>query len=121
MEAKVGAREVTGIEIDERAYNNEMENISDNGINSISIKIGDASLLENEQSFDVILANINRNILLNDMPFYVGKLNENGQLIMSGFYTQDIPLIREKAESLGLTYQNFKEDNNWVSVTFYKK
>ncbi len=70
--------------------------------------------------FDIILANINRNILLNDMPAYVERLSNDGYLIMSGFYTQDIPTIQEKAENLGLTYQSFREDNNWVSIIFYK-
>lgn len=120
MAAKVGAREVTGIDIDEWAYNNAMENIRNNQLNNITIRIGDASLLKEEQAFDVILANINRNILLNDMEYYVEKLNPQGLLIMSGFYLQDLPMIQEKAEKLGLSYQNYHEEKQWVAATFYK-
>jgi ribosomal protein L11 methyltransferase len=76
--------------------------------------------LPKEETFDVILANINRNILLADMDKYVACLNAGGNLYMSGFYTEDIPVIREKAESLGLNFVDFKEKNNWVAVKFLK-
>lgn len=121
MAAKAGAAEVTGIDIDEWAFNNAMENMKNNHITNIKIKIGDAGLLKNEEPFDIILANINRNILLNDMHHYTEKLRSQGCLIMSGFYEQDLPMIKEKAESLGLDYQEYKEDKNWVAVSFYKK
>lgn len=120
MAAKTGAREVTGIDIDEWAYHNAMENITNNNLSNIAIKIGDASLLETEPPFDIILANINRNILLNDMHHYVSRLNSKGHLIMSGFYLQDLPMIREKAETLGLTYKSYCEDKQWVAASFYK-
>lgn len=120
MAAKVNAREVTGIDIDEWAFNNAMENIRNNQLNNITIKIGDASLLKNELPFDVMLANINRNILLNDMAHYVEKLNFRGLLIMSGFYLQDLPMIREKASTLGLSFQSHHEDKQWVAASFYK-
>lgn len=120
MAAKAGAKEVVGIDIDEWAFQNAMENIKNNGIGEVTIRIGDATLLGDERPFDVILANINRNILLNDMHHYTSRLNAGGVLIMSGFYLQDLPLIREKAETLGLQYEDYKEDNNWVAATFYK-
>ena len=120
MAAKTGAREITGIDIDEWAFNNAMENIRANGLNNITIKIGDARLLETEAPFDVILANINRNILLEDMPHYVAKLHPRGLLIMSGFYLQDLPLIQERATQLGLTFTTYREDKNWVAASFYK-
>lgn len=120
MAAKTGATAVTGIDIDEWAYNNAMENIQANHLSNIRIKIGDASLLKTETPFDVVLANINRNILLNDMPHYVERLAVPGLLIMSGFYVQDLPLIREKAESLGLTYESYEEENQWVAASFYR-
>lgn len=119
MAAKAGAQEITGIDIDEWAFNNAMENIRNNNLDNISIKIGDASLLKNEKPFDIILANINRNILLNDMPNYTERLNTGGYLIMSGFYLQDLPLIREKAETLGLIFEGYQEDNQWVAACFY--
>ena len=90
-----------------------MENIRANGLNNITIKIGDARLLETEAPFDVILANINRNILLEDMPHYVAKLHPRGLLIMSGF-------IQERATQLGLTFTTYREDKNWVAASFYK-
>lgn len=121
MAAKVGASEVVGIDIDEWAFNSAVKNIKNNHTDFISVKIGDATLLENEQPFDMILANINRNILLNDMSRYTVRLNPGGCLFMSGFYSQDLPLIREKAESLGLIFQGYKEEQEWVVATFYKK
>ena len=121
MAAKVGAKQIIGIDIDEWAYNNAMENIENNHLSNITIKIGDASLLEKENNFDIVLANINRNILLNDMLHYIDKLNSNGWLIMSGFYLQDLPLIQEKAESLGLIFKAYHEEKQWVSASFYKK
>lgn len=120
LAAKTGAREITGIDIDEWAYNNAMENIRANGLNNITIKIGDARLLEAEAPFDVILANINRNILLEDMPHYVARLLPQGLLIMSGFYLQDLPLIQERAAQSGLTFTTYREDKNWVAASFYK-
>lgn len=120
MAAKAGAREVTGIDIDDWAFNNAMENISNNQLNNITIKIGDASLLEKENNFDMILANINRNILLNDMEQYIQKLSPDGYLIMSGFYLQDLPLIQEKASSLSLNFKEYDEEKQWVAATFYK-
>ena len=121
MAAQAGAKEITGIVIDEWAYNNAMENIATNHIDNIRILIGDASLLDGQDHYDIILANINRNILLNDMHSYVNVLNTNGYLIMSGFYTEDIPIIREKAEQLGLTYQSNKVKDNWTAVIFHQK
>lgn len=121
MARKAGAQHVTGIDIDDWAYRNAMENIRNNGLDQITIRIGDAALLKDEENFDIVLANINRNILLNDMEAYVEKLNPQGYLIMSGFYLHDLPMIREKAESLGLIQQGFHEENQWVAASFYKK
>lgn len=120
MASKAGAGSVTGIDIDEWAFENAMENIWNNQLCNIQIKIGDASLLEQEKEFGFILANINRNILLRDMSFYIRHLSQGGTLIMSGFYTQDLPLIRQEAERLGLTYQKQEVENNWVAASFYK-
>lgn len=120
MAAKVGARQVLGIDIDQWAYNNAMQNIRTNHKRNINIKIGNVSRLQEEEPFDIILANINRNILLNDMPCYVEHLNPQGMLIMSGFYEQDMPMIREKAEALGLRFEKYYEEKQWVAVIFYK-
>ena len=114
-----GADYVMGVDIDEWCKENATESAAINNID-MEIKLGDASILPKENTFDVILANINRNILLADMDKYVACLNNGGNLYMSGFYTEDIPVIIEKAESLGLKYEDFKEKNNWVAVKFLK-
>ncbi|MGL4780744.1 MAG: 50S ribosomal protein L11 methyltransferase [Bacteroidales bacterium] len=120
LASKKGANPITAIDIDEWATDNANENIRLNDTANIKILLGDAALLQNENNFDVIFANINRNILLNDMHNYVAKLNDNGHLFMSGFYKQDIPVIEEEANRLGLKLVDFKERNNWVSVKFAK-
>ena len=114
-----GAAYVMGVDIDEWCKENATESAELNNV-EMEIKLGDASVLPAEDTFDVILANINRNILLADMDKYVTCLNKGGNLYMSGFYTEDIAVIREKAESLGLQYLDFKEKNNWVAVKFLK-
>ena len=116
-----GAQPCTAIDIDEWCVRNSIENIELNGVTDIAVSQGDASALAGKGPFDVVIANINRNILLNDMPAYVNVLNENGYLIMSGFYTEDIPVIREKAELLQLTYQSNKVKDNWTATVFHKK
>lgn len=120
LAAKLGASTVTGIDIDEWSYRNARENIENNQLQNIQIKIGNAGLLEKEKEFDFILANINRNILLTDIPFYERCLKDGGILIMSGFYTQDLPSIRQKAAELGMTYGDQKMKQNWVAVSFTK-
>lgn len=120
MAAKLGAHAVTGIDIDEWAYKNAMENIENNHLRHIEIKIGDAGLLEKENKFDFILANINRNILLTDMPFYIHHLEDQGILILSGFYAQDLPFIQKKAEEEGMILINQKTNQNWTAVSFTK-
>lgn len=120
MAAQAGASEITGIDIDEWAYNNAMENMATNKVNNIRILIGDATLLDGKEHYDWILANINRNILLNDMRHYEKVLTLNGHLILSGFYTEDIPMIREEAERIGLTYVSHKIKDNWTAVIFNK-
>ena len=120
LASKKGANPITAIDIDEWATDNANENIRLNETNNIKILLGDVSLLQNENNFDIIFANINRNILLNDMHNYVAKLNDNGHLFMSGFYKQDIPVIEEEANRLGLKLIDFKERNNWVAVKFAK-
>lgn len=112
-----GASPITAIDIDEWAYQNAMENTRLNGIDNIRLFQGGAELLGDE-TYDVILANINRNILLQDMPVYRKVLNRDGVLVMSGFYKEDIPDIRAAAEGKGLAYGHFSELDQWVAVTF---
>jgi len=115
-----GADPVTAIDIDEWAYENSIENIRLNQVSDIDVKLGGAELLGSEK-YDVILANINRNILLQDIQNYTACMNDGSQLFMSGFYVEDIPMIREEAERNGLTFISHSEKNRWVAVQFVKK
>ncbi len=114
-----GSKNITAIDIDEWAYNNAIENIGLNNINNIEVLLGDAALL-GDKKYDVILANINRNILLEDIPAYSDVLNAGGKLIMSGFYQQDIPLISEKCMENELVFDHYTDKDNWVSVVCRK-
>lgn len=114
-----GAEKVTAIDIDEWSYKGTLENAGLNGINNIEVKLGDASLLGAEK-YDVIFANIHKNVLMNDLPAYFDNLLPGGLLLLSGFYTHDIADLKAKAESLGLTDAGHKSKNNWV-VHAYKK
>ena len=113
-----GADPVTAIDIDDWCVNNSRDNIELNNIHNIKVELGDAALLEGRKPFDVIIANINRNILLADMDRYAACMHQGSELFMSGFYVQDIPVIREKAESLGMTFVHHREKNNWAAVKF---
>ncbi len=114
-----GATEITAIDIDKWSYEGSLENARRNYIGNMTVKQGDAKLLGSE-SYDIIFANIQRNVLLNDMPAYIKVLNNGGTLIMSGFYTEDISAIKAKAESLGLRDAGFVEKNKWVAYSFKK-
>ncbi len=113
-----GAQPIDAIDIDNWCYLNSIENAERNNCKHISVYEGDADLLVGKK-YDIIIANINRNILLNDMQAYVNSLNENGILFLSGFYTEDIPVISE-CTSKGLIYEKKFERNNWVALKFRK-
>lgn len=112
-----GAKKVTAIDIDEWSYSNTIENASINNVKNIMVRLGDAALLEDE-TFDLILANIQRNILIGDMPAYRKVLRPGGELIMSGFYTADLDAINEKAVSLGLQLVKSYERSSWSAVWY---
>ncbi|MGM0504903.1 MAG: 50S ribosomal protein L11 methyltransferase, partial [Bacteroidota bacterium] len=80
---------------------------------------GDASLLKN-QNFDIVIANINRNILMSDISAYARVLNSNGLLLLSGLYDSDLQMIKDEAENHQLMYHSHKEKHNWVAALFYK-
>ncbi|NDV59392.1 50S ribosomal protein L11 methyltransferase [Bacteroides sp. 519] len=111
-----GAKPITAIDIDTWCVENSKENIALNNITDITVELGNAGLIKERGPFDIIIANINRNILLNDMLHYVESLNPGGELYMSGFYVEDVEAIKEKAESLGLVFQYYKEKNKWAAV-----
>jgi ribosomal protein L11 methyltransferase len=112
-----GAKPIDAIDIDNWCYLNSIENAERNNCHEISVYEGDASLLK-ENKYDLIIANINRNILLNDMQQYVDCLNKNGILLLSGFYNEDIPFIDESCTEKGLTFVKKFERNNWVSLKY---
>lgn len=114
-----GANPVTAIDIDKWAYDNAIENLSLNQIANVDVQIGGAELL-GQDKFDIILANINRNILLNDIATYASVLNDNGLLFMSGFYTEDIPAIKAECEKHGLSFKENTTKDNWTAVLFQK-
>ena len=115
---KMGAREATAYDIDEWSTDNARHNAVINGVDDrLDVRLGDARVLgEVEGTFDVVAANINRNILLADMPAFERMLSDSGLLLLSGFYTADIPMLREKAESLGLTVTDEHGDHGWACM-----
>jgi ribosomal protein L11 methyltransferase len=117
---KLGAKEAIGYDIDEWSADNARHNAVINQVDDqFTSLLGDASILNKvEGTFDLVMANINRNILLNDMPQFVSKMNAQAILILSGFYTDDCQLLIEKAQTFGLTLQQQKEDQQWACLVF---
>lgn len=114
-----GSSKVVGIDIDEWAVNNALEIVAGNGHPEIQILKGGAELLGSE-SYDIILANINRNILLADMDKYVRVLNSGGRIYFSGFYETDVPLLEAKGNDLGLSLISKKTKDQWVALEMKK-
>lgn len=114
-----GCESVTAIDIDSWAFESVVENCRLNNINNMEAFIGDASLLGNKQ-YDVILANIQKNIILQDIEKYNSVLKEGGILIVSGFYKDDLEDIIAKASELFLRKLEIKEKNNWIACAFEK-
>jgi ribosomal protein L11 methyltransferase len=116
---KLGAREAIGYDIDEWSVDNARHNAVINRVDDrFTSLLGDATLLNKvEGVFDLVLANINRNILLADMPLFRQKMAPGGRLILSGFYTTDIPYLTDKAATLGLSLEAQQEANDWACLT----
>ncbi|MCX8483481.1 MAG: 50S ribosomal protein L11 methyltransferase, partial [Crocinitomicaceae bacterium] len=112
-----GAQPIDAIDIDNWCYLNSIENAERNHCQHISVYEGDAALLK-DKKYDLIIANINRNILLNDMQSYVDCLNPGGTILFSGFYEEDIPFIDNSCTEKGLTYVKKFQRNNWVSLKY---
>ena len=118
---KLGAKEAIGYDIDEWSVDNARHNAVINHVDDrFTSLLGDASILYNkvEETFDLVMANINRNILLADMPLFRSKMADGATLILSGFYTADCPMLIEKASSLGLTLQQQVNDQDWACLVF---
>lgn len=119
--SKLGASEVVGYDIDEWSSENAIHNAELNGVDNMKVMLGDASVLKSvEGKFDVVLANINRNILLADMPAFVSVMADESLLILSGFYASDVDLLTEKASSLGLSKIDSKSDSEWTCLVLKK-
>jgi ribosomal protein L11 methyltransferase len=114
---KKGASPVCAIDNDEWAYRNSIDNVAKNNAHPIQVLQGNATLLDGKK-FDIIFANINKNILLTDMESYSKSLNTDGKLFMSGFYNNDLSDIKVKAKQLGLAYLNHIVKNEWIAVRF---
>ncbi len=114
-----GATKITAIDIDEWSFNGTKENAALNNIQNINTKQGDVSLLGSEK-YDFIFANIQRNVLLADLPVYSECLKTNGKIFLSGFYKEDISAIKKRAEEFGLKDLGYKQKNNWVAYAFTK-
>jgi ribosomal protein L11 methyltransferase len=112
-----GAQPIDAIDIDNWCYLNSIENAERNNCIHITVYEGDAYLLKNKK-YDLIIANINRNILLNDMKAYVDCLNKNGILLLSGFYEEDFDAINESCVNFGLTFKKKRARNNWISLKY---
>jgi len=119
LAAMKGASGVLAIDNDEWAFENAEENVARNASGKVRVALGDANLLGSEY-FDVILANINRNILLADLPNYVTVLVSGGLLFLSGILLEDIPIITDRAVGLGLTPLEQKDRKGWVALSFKK-
>ena len=113
-----GAKHVFAYDIDNWSVRNTLENVALNSVAPIDVVEGDASVLTEGLSYDVVLANINRNILLADMPAFRSVMHNGSRLVLSGFYVEDIESLKAKAAELGLTFVNQTERENWASLMF---
>jgi ribosomal protein L11 methyltransferase len=114
-----GAQDITAVDIDEWSYNNAIENVSLNNCNHIKVLLGNVKSVENEK-FDVIYANINKNVLMDEMHFYSKCLNKNAALLLSGFYQSDFEDINEKCKQNGLKLIKQEINNNWMMLKYLK-
>lgn len=119
--AKRGAAETIGIEIDSFAYENALDNISLNGAENVAIENGDARLLKNREAFaDIFIANINRNIIVDDIAEYSKALKPGATMLLSGFYTSDIPIVEKAAAAVGLQLRETRSDKDWACIRLQK-
>lgn len=122
LSAMCGATTVNAIEIDPPAQENAVENVRLNGHSEINVILGDASALEGLPQCDLLLANINRNIILNDISAYSAALRQGGTMLLSGFYESDAEMITEVAKPLGLTVKEISTlGDNWCCIQLIKK
>ncbi|MBO5921580.1 MAG: 50S ribosomal protein L11 methyltransferase [Bacteroidaceae bacterium] len=118
---KHGATDVVAIDIDEFAYENAKENVVLNNTPDIEVRLGGAEAIKEDDCFDYVIANINRSILLADMVNYVRCMHPGSQIFISGFYTEDMDILKEEAARHGLRYIGYAEDNRWAMMKFEKE
>ena len=111
----MGAKPIVAIDFDEWAYYNAKENVELNDISDVDVRLGEIGLVQNE-TFDFIFANINRNILLQDIQHYSNALNKGATLIMSGFYLEDIPVLKLECQKNNLSFQKHEQRDNWCAI-----
>jgi len=115
-----GAQPIDAIDIDNWCYLNSIENTERNNCHNITVYEGDAALLKGKK-YDLIIANINRNILLNDMQAYVDCMNPGAMILLSGFYNEDVPLTEASCPEKSLVFAKKLERNNWASLKYIKQ
>jgi ribosomal protein L11 methyltransferase len=118
---KLGAGIVIGIDIDEWSVLNAVENCAANHTESVTIKRGDTDLLDDEVSFGVIFANINKNILKNQLPHYAAKMERNGTLLLSGFFVTDVEELRVAGMQYGFEFVHVTSEAEWALLSLRKK
>ena len=112
-----GAKRVLGIDIDQWAYENALENVQRNGSICMEVRLGDVGAIGDE-SFDLILANITRNTLVKDMREYMTHLVAGGKIMVSGFLAEDAQYVLNEAYRCGLAHEGTEEEANWISLSF---
>lgn len=119
--SKLGADRVLGYDVDEWSVDNSLHNADLNGVQNMAVRKGDATTLNaDDGQFDVVVANINRNILLADMPRWVQMMAQGGRIVFSGFYQTDVPMLVKAAADLGLQLTSEREQEGWACLTFCK-
>ena len=120
LASMAGAKSVVGVEIDPPAYDNACDNIRLNGVPTVELRQGGAETVTENSAFDVVLANINRNIILADVATYANALKIGGRMILSGFYIDDVPLIEKAAKEVGLESKSVIEKKRWANLLLVK-
>ena len=117
---QLGATKLLGIDIDEWSIENSIENAAINNASDIEFKKGDAALLSSQETFDVILANINKNVLKKDLPAYFTCLKKEGYLLLSGFFTADVEELKQLATTIGFSFEESYNKNEWAVIKLRK-
>jgi ribosomal protein L11 methyltransferase len=110
---------VLGVDHDQWAYENALENVKRNATPCMEVRLGDVAVLKQEL-FDVILANITRNTLVRDMPEYIIHLRDGGHILVSGILTEDAQYVLNAAYQSGLQHEKTQEESNWICLSFVK-